>query len=182
MAGGGAVRLVGSPHRVNANPAGRGVTSSGVAIHAIVARPALLVRDVDGAPMKSVPWLLAVLAASGALACEPHLPGKGVQRIDGGRYSLAWRAVPTIQVGEFFSLDVAVCANPGQPRPSTFQVDAQLPEANQGMNHRASVRPRGPGRFIVEGVMLHLPGPWEFTFDVNVGSEREALKAIITAG
>ena len=118
-------------------------------------------------------------AAVPAAACEPHSAGAEYQRIEGKRYVLAWRAVPKIHVGEFFTLDVLLCSREGQPRISTLRVDAQMPEHRHGMNYRPSVRPRGPGRFFVEGLLLHMPGRWEFTFDVNVGAAGESLQVSV---
>ncbi len=118
---------------------------------------------------------LALVAPRAADACEPHLKGAGVERIEGKRYVLAWRAQPPIRISEFFSLDVAVCSNEGQPRVSTLRVDAQMPEHRHGMNYRASVRPQGPDRFVVEGLLFHMPGSWELRFDINAGADRESL-------
>jgi hypothetical protein len=122
---------------------------------------------------------LTALAPAAALACEPHLKGAGVERIEGKRYVLAWRAVPPIHVSEFFTLEVALCSREGQPRVATLRVDAQMPEHQHGMNYRASVRPQGPDRFVVEGLLLHMPGRWEFSFDVNAGADRESLRTSV---
>jgi len=124
--------------------------------------------------------LAALTTAAGlAFACEPHLKGPDVERVEGKRYVLAWRAVPPIRVGEFFSLEVALCSREGQPRISTLRVDAQMPEHQHGMNYRASVRPRGPDRFIVEGLVFHMPGHWELGFDINIGADRESLRSSV---
>jgi hypothetical protein len=120
----------------------------------------------------------AVPAASAQPApCEPNLKGSGVTRVEGARYVLAWRAVPPIQVSEFFTLEIAVCPREGQPRPATLRVDADMPAHKHGMNYRPSVRPQGPERFVAEGLMFHMPGQWELTFDVNVGAARETLRS-----
>jgi hypothetical protein len=119
--------------------------------------------------------LCAALGVPPAIACEPHLKAAGVQKLEGRRYAIAWRAVPAIHVGEFFTLDVAVCAREGQPRPATLRVDAVMPDHGHGMNYRASVRPQGPDRFVVEGLLWHMPGRWELRFDVNAGADRESL-------
>jgi hypothetical protein len=124
--------------------------------------------------------LVALLgAAQPAGACAPHLKGAGIEMIEGRRYVLAWRPATTIHVSEFFALEVALCSREGQPRVSTLRVDAQMPEHRHGMNYRASVRPQGPDRFIVEGLLLHMPGRWEFTFEVNAGADRESLRASV---
>lgn len=128
------------------------------------------------AAVRRVLLVLSALMPVTAVACEPHLKGSGVEKIDGKRYVLAWRAVPPIHVSEFFSLEVALCSREGQPRVSTLRVDAQMPEHQHGTNYRASVRPQGPDRFVVEGLLLHMPGRWEFSFDVNAGADRESLR------
>jgi hypothetical protein len=135
-------------------------------------------RAVALALVASALLALGVVPARG-LACEPHLKGAGVQKIDGKRYVLAWRAVPPIHVSEFFTLEVALCSREGQPRVATLRVDAQMPEHQHGTNYRASVRPQGPDRFVVEGLLLHMPGHWEFTFDVNAGADRESLRTSV---
>ncbi|MCU0937593.1 MAG: hypothetical protein MUC86_00290 [Burkholderiaceae bacterium] len=131
------------------------------------------------AAVLSVLLSLPALMPAATLACEPHLKGAGVQKIDGKRYVLAWRAVPPIHVSEFFTLEVALCSREGQPRVATLRVDAQMPEHQHGTNYRASVRPQGPDRFVVEGLLLHMPGHWEFTFDVNAGADRESLRTSV---
>jgi hypothetical protein len=132
----------------------------------------------DHAPLRLVAaaaLLIALGLPAAVAACEPHLKGPTVQRIEGKRYALAWRALPAIHASEFFSLDVAVCSRDGQPRVATLRVDAVMPDHGHGMNYRASVRPQGPDRFVVEGLLWHMPGRWELRFDVNAGADRESL-------
>lgn len=124
---------------------------------------------------------LAAPAAPGHV-CEPHFREPQLRRvepnrIDGTRHALAWHAEPGIAVSEFFALEVAVCAAEGQPVPRTLRVDASMPEHQHGMNYRASVRPRGPGRFVAEGLLFHMPGRWQLRFEINVGAQAEVLTA-----
>lgn len=112
--------------------------------------------------------------------CDPHFSNPQFRRLEahtisGTRYALAWIAQPEVRVSEFFSLEVAVCAAAGQPQARTLRVEATMPEHQHGMNYRASVRPRGPGRFVAEGMLLHMPGRWQFSFEINVGAQREVL-------
>lgn len=124
--------------------------------------------------------LLLLFASAAALSCEPPLRGANVQRIDGARYVVAWRPTPApIKSGEFLTIEVGVCPRDGQPRPATLRVDATMPEHGHGMNYRASVTPKGPERFAAEGVMLHMPGRWEFVFDINTGAAQETLRSSI---
>lgn len=119
------------------------------------------------------------LALGSAQACETRLRGAELHRIEGMRYALDWRATPPIRVGEFFTLEVGLCARDGQPRPATLRVNATMPEHKHGMNYRPSVTPKGSERFEATGLMLHMPGRWELTFEVNTGAEAEVLRAEI---
>jgi hypothetical protein len=103
-----------------------------------------------------------------AQAC--NLPGGG-KRVDTATYSLMYRTQPErISVGEHFAVEVAVCAKGTKALPSTVGVDAWMPEHRHGMNYKAGVRSLGEGRFRAEGLMFHMPGRWEFVF--NVAGER----------
>ena len=52
-----------------------------------------------------------------------------------------------------------------------------MPGHGHGMNTRARIEPLEGGRFIVRGLLLHMSGEWEFTFDVAKGRTHE--KAIV---
>ncbi len=134
---------------------------------------------VDQAAAQAQPPAAAPAPAAPA-PCEPNFSNPQFRRLEaqtisGTRYALAWIAVPDIRVSEFFTLEITVCAAPGQPAARTLRVDATMPEHQHGMNYRASVRPRGPGRFVAEGMLLHMPGRWQLTFEINVGAQREVL-------
>ena len=135
--------------------------------------------------MKSALALLLGLAAIGAAAdaCEPALSGTDAQRIAGQHYVLAWRSAPAIKLAEFFGLEIAVCAKDGGAGPAALRVDARMPAHQHGMNYRPKVAALGDGRFAASGLLLHMPGRWEFVFDV--GSEagsavrRESLRSAV---
>jgi hypothetical protein len=116
------------------------------------------------------------MTAVAARACEPQLAGEGVRRLEGKTYVLAWRAEPPpLKVSEFFALEVAACDRAGG-RPLELRVDAQMPEHRHGMNYRPSVASRGGGRFTATGLLLHMPGRWEFSFDVRGEAGAEVLR------
>lgn len=114
----------------------------------------------------------ALLAASAqAAACEP--PGGGARTVDSPRYALTYRTQPArIAVGEHFVVEVAVCAKGNAALPSAILVNAWMPEHRHGMNYKSGVSALGGGRFRAEGLMFHMPGRWEFLFDL--GGERLA--------
>ena len=115
--------------------------------------------------------LAAALFSTAAQALGCDLPAGEGRRIDSARYALAYRTQPAqIAVGEHFAVEFRVCAKGGAALPSAVRVDAWMPEHRHGMNYRAGVSALGGGRFRAEGLLFHMPGRWEFVFDV--GGER----------
>jgi len=100
------------------------------------------------------------------IACE--LPAGG-NFVDSPRYSLSYRTQPArISVGEHFALDFSVCAKDGRrPPPGAVAVDAWMPAHKHGMNYKAEVKSYGGGRFYATGLMFHMPGLWQFLFDID---------------
>jgi hypothetical protein len=111
--------------------------------------------------------------AADALACAPGLAD--ATRIESARYVLAFRTQPrAIQVGEHFSLEVAVCAR-AEPVPiATLKADAHMPEHRHGMNYTPRVL-GSSGRYRVTGFLFHMPGRWEYVFEVTGQRGRERL-------
>ena len=119
---------------------------------------------------------LLVIALRGQ-ACEATLPGEGAHRLEGERYVVAWRAEPTpLHVSEFFVVEVAACAKTGSGGPEELRVDAVMPEHKHGMNYRPTVTRIGAGRFHAQGLMLHMPGPWEIRFDLRGAAGNETVR------
>jgi hypothetical protein len=115
--------------------------------------------------------LIAALAGAAfgdlAQACELP-PGT---RLEGQRVALSYRTVPAkIAVGEQFVLELAACPKAGAAIVGRVKLDAHMPEHRHGMNYRPSVKQIDGGRYRSEGWLFHMPGRWEFLFDV--GAER----------
>lgn len=109
-----------------------------------------------------------------ASACE--LPAGFGARVETPTLALAYRPVPApVVVGRHFAVEAVACAKGGAPVPAALRVDAQMPEHRHGMNYRAQVQPQGPGRWRAEGLLFHMPGRWQFVFDVESGGRRERL-------
>jgi sugar lactone lactonase YvrE len=76
-------------------------------------------------------------------------------------------------VNELFGFEIGIAEGCGAgARPlgeATVTVDAVMPQHRHGMNTQARVRGRGDGRYVVEGVRLHMSGHWEIHFDVARG-------------
>ncbi len=106
-------------------------------------------------------------ATIGARACE--LP-RGA-RIESDRVAISYWTIPaTVAVGKPFVLELAACPKLGGAVPERVKLDAHMPEHRHGMNYRTRVIALGTGRFHSEGWLFHMPGRWEFVFDI--GNER----------
>lgn len=129
---------------------------------------------------RSAAWLAAALAAAGpALAQECNAPGS---RIESDRVVIVYRtAPPKIAVGKHFAVEALVCAKGASGPPTGLRVDAAMPEHRHGMNYRARVLPQGEGRYRAEGLLFHMPGRWQFLFDVDRpgGTERLAAEIVV---
>ena len=107
------------------------------------------------------------VCASSALACE--LPAG--TRVESPRYALSYRTIPAqITVGEQFVLELAACPKTGQSIPARVTLDAHMPEHRHGMYYRPSLKATASGRYRSEGWLFHIPGRWDFIFDL--GGER----------
>ena len=122
---------------------------------------------------------LAVLlpAAAQAQSVCPGI-GEGARTVESARYSIAWRTEPPkIAVGKPFAVDLVLCPKSAETKVEELRVDAHMPEHRHGMNFKASVKPHGAaGHYRAEGLMFHMPGKWEFLFDVRDAKGIERLK------
>lgn len=116
-------------------------------------------------------------AAGAALACGEGL-GAARTTVEGGKYTVAYATSPSpVVVGQHFRVDVAVCAKAGAPAARDLRVDATMPEHRHGMNYRPTVRATGTGRWRAEGLLFHMPGHWEFAFQVHDGRRDDRVAA-----
>jgi len=117
------------------------------------------------------------LGALRVLACEPALTGAGVHTAEGKDYVVAWRPDPApLRVSEFFAVEIVACAKSLGGLPTQLRVDAVMPEHKHGMNYRPTVTASGEGRFRAEGLLLHMPGLWEFSFDLRGAGGNEVVR------
>lgn len=113
-------------------------------------------------------------------ACTPELPGGKFKVIEGKQYAAAWRTQPeTVAIGQHFAVELALCvkdsAKDNALKPDSVRVDAHMPEHRHGMNYKTKIENPAPGRYRAEGLMFHMPGRWEYIFEVRAGSSTEQL-------
>lgn len=114
--------------------------------------------------------------ATAARACTPVLPGSKVQAVTAKNYALVYRTQPEkIEIGKHFSVELAVCANDSVAAPDSVRVDAHMPDHRHGMNYKTTVTPIGAGRYRADGLMFHMPGRWEYIFEVRAAGATERL-------
>ena len=109
-----------------------------------------------------------------SLAC-PATPA-GARTVESPRHVLHYRTSPASPaVGKPFAIDMIVCPKNPQAGIVGLDVDARMPEHRHGMNYRATVKSQKDGHYRAEGLMFHMPGRWEFMFDVRDASGTEHL-------
>src|SRR5688572_32348686 len=111
---------------------------------------------------------LSFSAAAGA--CVPALEGT---RLESPRFVLAFKP-EAISVGRHFAVEIAICAKSAVV-PESIKVDAHMPEHRHGMNYAPAVKSLGPGRWRADGLMFHMPGKWEFLFEVRGAGNTDRL-------
>jgi cytochrome c peroxidase len=116
-------------------------------------------------------FALAAALSFPAWACDPGLQGT---RLESARFVLVHK-IEKVEVAKHFALEVAACAKPGHPAPEGLKVDAHMPAHRHGMNYAPAVRALGPGRWRAEGLLLHMPGRWEFVFELRAAGVTDRL-------
>jgi hypothetical protein len=125
--------------------------------------------------------LIAALSGTNgfAIGCEPAPIGADAVRLSGRSFVVDWRVEPApLRLGEFFAVVVSACERAGQ-RVTSLKVDATMPAHRHGMNYAPTVTSEAGGRFRASGLLLHMPGRWEFTFDLAGDSTREMLRSAV---
>jgi hypothetical protein len=86
----------------------------------------------------------------------------------------------SIPLGDLFEIEVQVregCRSGLPAENIELKVEAVMPGHGHGMNTHPRVAPTAPGRFLVTGLRFHMPGRWEFHFDVVRGGVVERAQA-----
>jgi hypothetical protein len=115
--------------------------------------------------------VLGAVPAGAAPACEPPRGFTPRGRLASGDLVVLYRTLPAaLEVGRHFTVEAIVC-----PAARVVRVDADMPEHRHGMNYRARVSEAGDGRYVAEGLLLHMPGRWRLLIDVERDGRAERL-------
>jgi YtkA-like len=126
-------------------------------------------------------WVLPLLlaASAGAHACGETLAGARTT-VENSGYTIVFATAPSpVEVGKHFTVDFAVCPRAGAAKPQAVRVDANMPEHRHGMNYRPRVTTTAPGVYRGEGLLFHMPGRWDVTFDVVAGNTTQRLTSTL---
>ena len=129
-----------------------------------------------GAVRRALSAALVALALGSAAAEACEVPGgfAPTGRAESAGITVIFRTVPpTIELGRHFAVEALVCG--AGTAPVLTRVDAHMPEHRHGMNYRPTLSAKGDGRYVAEGLLFHMPGRWEFVFDVEAGGRRTRL-------
>jgi len=125
-------------------------------------------------PRVPLALVLLALCTQAAAAC-PDV-NEGYARLASPEAEIAFRWEPAdIKVGKFLQIEVVACRTPDGGPVTRVAVDARMPAHGHGMNYRPKATEVGPGRFRFTGLMMHMAGAWQLTFDIFQGDKRTRL-------
>ncbi len=118
---------------------------------------------------------LLFIASFGAptFSCELR-GGESIDASDGR--TLSYRTEPSaIVVGQHFSIAMQICQSGEPVELDNVRVDARMPAHGHGMNYRPIVTRLAPGRYSATGFLFHMPGQWQFVFEIGSGQMKKRL-------
>src|SRR5262249_7985311 len=126
--------------------------------------------------------LLAAILASPAAAAQPCPDLAGATRIESDRYVISYRTRPDrIAVGQHFAMDLVVCPRKGGAiAADDLRTDAHMAERRHGMNCGTVVKAVDGMGYAAEGFMFHMPGRWEFIFEVRAEGRTDRITRTVT--
>lgn len=135
--------------------------------------------------MRALFFAVCLSAVSVAWGCNPQFdgaPGAGAKTIESSNYRVIFRTQPEkIVMGKHFAVELAYCAKENAPAAGSVRVDAHMPEHRHGMNYKTVVTSTGPQRYRAEGLMFHMPGRWEYIFELRAGDGASAVTERLTS-
>jgi hypothetical protein len=96
-----------------------------------------------------------------ALACELPTGWTSMKsEADASMRAALSQAEASIQVGQPFAIDIAVCA---LGTVEAIKVDAMMPRHRHGMNYTPKITRVSSNRFRADPLLFHMPGLWRIT-------------------
>jgi len=87
--------------------------------------------------------------------------------------TIVYRFAPAeLKTDRHFSLLIETCP---LSAAAELLVEATMPAHRHGMNYKPTVTREGPGRWRADGLLLHMPGEWQFRFDIREDGRTERL-------
>ena len=124
--------------------------------------------------MKTVLLLILMVCATVSEAC--YLSGGGRFQVDEQTVLYARFSEFPPAVSEHFSLYLLICRNDQPWSPAVVKLDATMPDHGHGMNYYPDIVRVDTGRYEVNGLLLHMPGLWQFDIDLKHNSKRQNIQ------
>ena len=150
------------------------------------ARRRRLRARIRRAALVGVGAVVAGSALSGAVgdaagpACEPPVGFTPRARLESDDTVVLYRTLPaTIEIGQHFAVEAVLCPALPADAAAGLRVNARMPEHRHGMNYRPRITRKDARTWVAEGLLFHMPGLWQLTFDIERGERVEHLSADI---
>lgn len=125
--------------------------------------------------MRAVALSLALLLAPASVLACADLPVQA-RLVEGSHFRLVVLPDPMpIPLNAPFALDIKLCDARMAELPRLMAVDAWMPAHRHGMNYTPTLTKLDWGHYRAEGLLLHMPGEWEFVFDFAGPDKPERL-------
>ena len=110
-------------------------------------------------------------------ACAPGAhTSTAARRVDSEQAVLLFSTTPArIAVGQRFTVLATVCPRRAGASVQALSVDATMPEHRHGMNYTPLVSRAGEQQFHADGLLMHMPGRWQMSFDLRIDGKTERL-------
>ena len=121
-------------------------------------------------------FLLSFFFADNAVAaCGGKLAGFNAVETESG--SVHFKTVPsTPAVTEPFSILFEICNKDGSTFTGDLSANAHMPMHRHGMNYKPTITKQAGGLFQADGFVFHMPGHWQFIFDLHHDGSNEQVK------
>jgi hypothetical protein len=132
--------------------------------------------------LRSVMAVALLAAVNSGSATNPALQSGAMPArltTEGGTFAIAMKSNPApVPLNEPFELtvDVSLLKKVDDRNPLWLGLQATMPEHAHGMNTRARVEPLSDGKFVIKGLLFHMAGEWEVTFQVAKGRITEQAR------